>query len=420
VQGTRLAKPVGWREGIPLVAGLLAFVAATNRWLGWDGGFALVQANDQRAYLTIANAFPDLPTVEIADQHAQRWPVHWSIGGLADLFGTTPEVMYSWVAALLAVAICMTLLAVLVRLRVSVAAAALALALFVLSPYAFRFYVFAPGYLSDLVFELALAVVLLGAVRRSVALVLAGLAVGVLARQTMLVVAPVVVAWIALAGDWRRPDGRRAWIAAGAAIVVPVVAYMVVQAGAADFAARGYGLTRLTIVDTVMDLPDTASDLGNHFAHVAIVLIVVTALLVATLAGFDPRRLPAQFWGPLAIGGVIVLQAIGLNPDPIAYDYSSTNEPRLTAMALPALGIALAVARGAVEALYEAARENTGLLALAGVPLLALASLHQKFTAIPTGSAAATLALQLLVGLAVFALVWFADRRALVSRPGHG
>jgi hypothetical protein len=420
VQGTRLGKPVGWVEGLPLVAGLLAFVAATNRWLGWDGGFALVQANDQRAYLTIADAFPGLPTAEIADQHAQRWPVHWSIGGLADLFGTSPEAMYSWVAAVLAVAICAVLLAVLIRVRVSVAAAALALALFVLSPYAFRFYVFAPGYLSDLVFELALAVVLLGAVRRSLGLVLAGLAVGVLARQTMLVVAPVLALWIALAGDWRRPDGRRAWLAAGAAIVVPVLAYMVVQLGAADFAAPGYGLTRLTIVDTLMDLPGTGSDLVNHFAHVAIVLIVIAGLLAATLASVDLRRLPAEFWGPLAIGGVIVLQAIGLNPDPIAYDYSSTNEPRLTAMALPALGIALAVARRSVEARYAEARQNTALLAVVGVPLLALASLHQKFTAISTGSAAVTLLLQLLVGLALFGLVWAADRRVLVSRLSPG
>ena len=124
-----------------------------------------------------------------------------------------------------------------------------------LSPYAFRFYAFAPGYLADLIFDLALAAVLLAMVRRSVALLLAALVVGVIARQTMLVVAPVVAVWIALAGDWRRPDGRRAWIAAGAALVVPVLAYMVVQTGAADFATPGYGLTRLTIVDTVMDLP---------------------------------------------------------------------------------------------------------------------------------------------------------------------
>lgn len=420
MQGARLRNPLGWSNGLVLVAGLLAFLAATNRWLGWNGGFDLVQANDERAYLTMAHAFPGLPDVELANQHAQRWLVHWSVGGLSDLFGTSPEVIYSWVAAALVVAICVTLLALLIRLRIGFAAAALALGLFVLSPYALRFYAFAPGYLADLIFDLALAAVLLAMVRRSVALLLVALVVGVIARQTMLLVAPVVAVWIALAGDWRRPDGRRAWIAAGAAFVVPVLAYMVVQTGAAGFATPGYGFTRLTIVDTVMDLPGTASDLANHFAHVAIVPIVVTALLAATLLSIDLRKQPAELWGPLAIGVVIVVQVIGLNPDPIAYDYSSSNEPRLTAMALPALAMALAVGRRSVEALSDAARENTALLALIGLPVLALASLHQKFTAISTGSAAVTLGLQLLAGVVLFALVWLTDRRALVSSPSPG
>ncbi len=420
MQGARLSNGVGWPNGLALVAGLLAFLAATNRWLGWNGGFDLVQANDERAYLTMAHAFPGLPEETIANQHAQRWLVHWSVGGLSDLFGTSPEVVYSWLAAALVVAICVTLLALLIRLRVSFAAAALALGLLVLSPYAFRFYAFAPGYLADLIFDLALAVVLLAMVRRSVALLLAALVVGVIARQTMLVVAPVVAVWIALAGDWRREDGRRAWIAAGAAFVVPVVAYAFVQQGAAGFATPGYGFTRLTILDTVMDLPDTASDLANHFAHVAIVPIVVTALLVATLASLDLRRLPGELWGSLAVGVAIVVQVIGLNPDPIAYDYSSSNQPRLTAMALPALAVALAVGRRQVEAAYEAARENSALLALIGLPLLALASLHQEFTVISTGSAAATLALQLLAGVVLFAAVWLGDRRALVGRPSTG
>ena len=72
---------------------------------------------------------------------------------------------------------------------------------------------------------------------------------------------------------------------------------------------------------------------------------------------------------------------------------------------MPALAIALAVGRRGVEAVSEAARENSALLALVGLPVLALASLHQEFTVISTGSAAMTLALQLLAGLALFVTV---------------
>jgi hypothetical protein len=416
----QLRRPIGWVEGLPLAAALLAFVAVTNRWLGWDGGFSYVQANDERAYLTIARAFPGLPDQRIADQHAQRWVVHWAIGGLSDLFGTAPQTTYYWVAAALAIAVSLVLTAVLIRLGVSLAAAAVALAVFILSPYAFRFYAFAPGYLADLVFELGLVVALLALARRSLPLLLLGLAAGALGRQTMLVVVPVVVVWVALAAEWRRADGRRPWAAAAAVLIVPAVSYMVVKGVAADFSNAGFELSRLTILDTVMDLPETASDLANHVAHTAIVLIVVTALLAATLPSLDLRRQPAELWGPLAIGAAIVLQVLVLNPDPIAYDYSSSNEPRLAAMALPALAVAFAVARRNVEQASLAARENAPALAVAGVLLLAVASSHQRFTIVSTGSAGVTFALQLAAGAAFFAMVWVGDRHLARSRPRPG
>ena len=413
----RFRRPVGWADGAPLVAGLLAFAAITNRWLGWDGGFAYVQANDERAYLTIADAFPGLPDQAVADQHAQRWTVHWLIGALADLFGTSPETVYSWVAVLLAIAVGFALAAVLIQLGVSLATAVLALGVVLLSPYAFRFYAFAPGYLADFVLELGLLVALLGMVRRSLAIVLVGVILGTLGRQTMLVVVPVLSIWIVMAEGWRGDSRRRTWSAAAVVLIAPVVVYMVVKGVAADFSREGFPLSRLTILDTLMDLPGSASDLVNHVGHTAIALIVVTAMLVATLTSIELRRLPAEFWGSLAIGLVIVAQVLVLNPDPIFYDYSSTNEPRLAAMALPALAVALAVGRAGVEQLSAAARDNAPALAVTGLALLAIASLHQKFTVPSTGSAAMTFALQVAVGLVLATTIYVGDRRLAGSRP---
>ena len=122
--------------------------------------------------------------------------------------------------------------------------------------------------------------------RRSLALVLTALVLGVLARQTMLVLAPVIAIWILLADGWRGPDGRVSWVAAGSAIAVPAVVYGLATQLAAGFSAPGFPLSRLTILDTVLDLPETSGDLVNHFAHTAIVPIVVTAVL-ASWRGFD-------------------------------------------------------------------------------------------------------------------------------------
>ncbi|HYI98119.1 MAG TPA: hypothetical protein VEX36_00345 [Thermoleophilaceae bacterium] len=412
-----LRGPFGWPQAIPLVVALLAAVAVTNRWMSWTAGFFHVHANDERAYLTIARAFPGVPDERIADQHAQRWTVHWAVGGLADLFGTSPETVYRCAAIGLAIAVVVVLAAVLIRTGVSFAAAALALGAFVLSPYVFRYYMLAPGYLADLVFELGLVVVLLGMVRRSLPLVLVGLIVGVLGRQTMVVVAPVVGLWIALAPEWRGADRRRAVLPALAALVLPVAVYMVVKGVAADFSRPGFPFSRLTILDTVLALPGTAADLLSHVSHVGIALLVIGALLLATLLSVSPRELPSLFWGSLAIAAAIVAQVLALNPDPIANDFSSTNQPRLTAIALPALAVAFAVARRTLEQSSAAVRHNTAQLAIVGLPLLLVATLNHSYTVLSTGAAAATLMLQAIVAAMLFAALLVSDGRVTLARP---
>lgn len=414
---TSLRAPFGWRHAMPLVAGLLAAVAVTNRWMDWTAGFLHVQANDERAYLAIARAFPGLLDERIADQHAQRWTVHWAVGGLADLLGASPETVYRWMAIALTVAVVVVLAAVLIRAGVSLAAATLALGVVVLSPYAFRYYVLAPGYLADLVFELGLVLALLGLVRRSLPLVLAGLLVGVLGRQTMVVVAPVVGLWIALAPEWR-PQGRRGATARALVVVaLPVAAYMLAKGVAADFSRPGWPFSRLTILDTLLALPATASDLVSHVAHVGIALLAIGALLAATLVSVSPRELASLFWGSLAIGAVIVAQVLALNPDPIANDFSSTNQPRLTAIALPALAVAFASARRTAERTSAMARDGAPLLASVGLALLLLGTVNHTYTVLSTGSAAATLLLQAIVAATLFGAVLVSDGRVMLARP---
>lgn len=406
-----LRAPLSWRSALPLLAGLLALLGLTNRWLSWERGIDVAGATDQLSYLEIVHAYPGLPDSPLADQHAQRWTVHWLVAALADLIGAAPETVYRWAAIALAIAFCVVLCAVLMRLGVGTGVAALALAVLVLNPYALRFYGLGPGYLADLLFDLGLAALLLGLVARRLPLVVAGLAAGILARQTMLLIAPVAAAWIALAPAWRArlASQRGRTLAAVLAIATPLAVYLVVKAVAADFSKPGYPLSRLTILDTVMDLPGTAGDLVSHTAHVAIVLLPIAALLAATLWRTGLRGLPFELWGALAIGLVVIAQALALNPDPFAYDYSSSNEPRLTAIALGPLIVALAIARMRVEASSAEARRRSPALAAVGVALLAVGSLHQTYTVVSTGSGGGTLGLQLAVAGALFAAVRLCD-----------
>ncbi len=409
-----LRAPLTWRASLPIVGGLLALVAVTNRWMSWDRGIDHAGATDQHSYMIIVRAYPGLPDAPMADQHADRWVLHWLVAALADLTGSSPETVYRWAALALVVAICLALAAVLIRVGASAATSALALAVLVLNPYALRFYGFAPGYLADLAFELGAAILLLGLLRRALPLVVAGLVIGVVARQTMLLVVPAAVLWIVFDPAWRAyaSTGASRWLRAGIAVAATVFAYVIVTSVAGSFSEPGYPLSRLTILDTLMDLPATAGDMVNHFGHVAIVLLAIGALLVAALLRTGPRSLPFAFWGSLAIGAIVVAQALVLNPDPVSYDYSSSNEPRLTAMGLGPLLIAFAIARATTERESGDALRYAPALAATCVALLAVGSLHQTYTVVSTGSAAATLALQMLIAAGLFAAVRVADRRA--------
>lgn len=403
---------LSWRSAAIVVTGLLALVALTNRWMSWGAGFVYARADDERAYLLIAKASPDLPHQRLAQQHAGRWPLHWLIGAIADVSGAAPEIIYRYAAIALAFAVLLVLAVVLKQLGVSTATALLCLAVLALSPYALRYYALAPGYLADLGFELGLAAALLGLVTQRLPLLLVGALAGVLCRQTMLPLLPIMAVWVALAPEWREGSTRRARL--GRAVLVlaaPLAAYGVAQSVAQDFSLRGVSFSRLTIIDHVAALPGTAHDLLNHFAHVAIVLLPIGGLLAAALlCSGSLRRLPFAFWGSLAIGLAIVAQAAALNPDPIFNDYSSSNEPRLTALALGALVVALASARQHVERSSLPRRDAAPALALLALVVLTIASLHQDFTIVSTGSAGVTFALQAAAALVLFAAAWRGER----------
>lgn len=401
-----LAAPLTWPAASLIVALLLGLVAATNRWMSFAAGFVYARADDERAYLTIARAAPDLPADQIADQHAQRWPLHWLIGSVSDPTGIAPETLYGVAALALAVAMLLVLCAVLMRLGASTATTLLCLAVVALNPYALRYYALAPAYLVDLALELGVAVALLGLLTRRLPLVLAGALLGVVSRQTMLPLLPLLAAWVAFAPAWRGGNGRARLARATAVFALPLAAFLVVKAVAAGFSRPSISFSRLTILDHVAALPGTAGDLVNHFSHVAIVLLPVTGLLVALLVRTRLRDLPFVFWGCLAIGVVIVAQAAALNPDPVFNDYSSSNEPRLTALALGSLAVAIAAARPAVE-------PRLLLLALGA---LFLASFHQDLTILSTGSAGVTFALQALAGVVLGVAVWLSDQRT-IRRP---
>jgi hypothetical protein len=310
-----------------ILGGLLAFVAATNRWVSWQAGYQLLQAHDELDYRAIAVASPRLPTVKLQVQHAQRFAPHYLVGLIGHLIPLNTT--YELAAILTAVTSAALLLAVLRRTGVSRPVLAVCLATFILNTYSLRYYGLAPGEFADLLLDAAVLLTVLGLLEHRFPLVVVGIAGGTLARQTMVPVTIAIAAWLLLDPAWHTRSLRYRLGLSGTALVVCGVAYAAVVIVAKPFSAETTpDFSHFTLLANLEALPSGLGELGQHFLRCVNDLFSVGALLAAaTLARRKERhgaRLPFAFWGCLLIAAAVILQPVVFSPQ-----YAAHNETRL-------------------------------------------------------------------------------------------
>lgn len=339
--------------GAVALLGWLGFVLATERWRPWSDAVRLQYATDVEEYETIARAAPGFPSVRIQTPHADRWVPEWVVGEVHRLVSLGLHATYAVATALVLAVTIGAMLATLRRLRVGWAAGALVIGAFVASAYPFRYLVEAPGMLTDALFVCGLALAVLAFESVSPVLLVVGLVVATLGRQTGIPLAVVAVVAVLVDRRWR----RRRVATAILAVVLPVLAYVIPHVTSHSFSDRsGRGLVGMTVGG---DWAPHA--FATHVGRCAIVLGIPAALLA--VGWFRGRRAP--LWGPLALGLCVVAQGLVLAPD------WSHAEPRLVGLALPALAIAAAPG-------LDAARLGAGEAAVAALGI-ALASLHHLY-----------------------------------------
>jgi hypothetical protein len=347
-----------------VLAGLGLWVAAAlavQRWTSWpdairgnrpDTGFGA----DMRYYERIARAAPSFPDTHMLRPYAERFPVHWLVGIVGDATGIGLHPLYRigelLVLALVVLAVHLTL----ARLELGPGEHLLALGVLIAGAYPVHYLLSAPGILSDAVFMLGLSVCLLGFVRGSFGLVLGGLLLSVLARQTGVPVALGAAVWVAVAPAWRHVRYRYATATA----LLPVGLWVVLHFAAEGFAdpERG-GWHDLTVIGYLSD----AGDLGGHLGRVALGILVPCALVAGAwlrTRGDVPR-------GALLLAAAVVAQPLVLGPAS-----AGGNETRLTALCVPALAVAAgALLRGARLLDWEAVAIGVAVFA---------AGFHHRYT----------------------------------------
>jgi hypothetical protein len=381
---------------LAVTAILLAVFALTNRWPGWTDPGNAFSYGDPAVYVRIARAAPGFVDDTIGSAYTQRFASHWLVGVFHRLTGL--ELHQAYLIALVAClgALVLAMHRILAGLRLSLPAYALSVALLILNPYALRPYAKQPGALQDLVFVLGVAMLLQGLLRRRLPAVLLGLALAVAGRQSALPVAAVAALWMLAAPPWRELPRKRRVEMGALAVVVTAAIYVTTVRVAAPFTEPFWpSFPHDTILPLIGSLPSSASKLGTHVLRVAVPLLIPGALLVAASAAGRLTRLPAEAWGCLAIAASIVVQPLVISPDFPGFE---ANEPRLSALALVPLTVAVAIVIRELEERLGALRREAAILAVA---LLAAGSLRTVYTFVGPSSLAPFLAVQLAVAILV-------------------
>lgn len=388
--------------GPAIVAGLLAIVGATNRWMSWRGGALLVSATDETDYRRIALAAPHLPSGRMANQRAQLFALNWLVGVIRAGLGVRVEGLFRVVSLLVIVAICAVLWAALRSCGISTPLLAVCMAIFVLNTYSLRYYLLAPGYITDLTFVLSMAVISLGLVSERFWLILGGIALATLARQSALPVAVAITLLLWFTPPWRAAPRATRALRALAALAVPFALFAVLLAVSLPFSYSDTpGVKGLTLLGAVAALPSRSGTLLEHFARVANPLFAVFAALAVALL-LRRRVLPGRPLRPPVIGCAVLgasvwLQAVVLNPS-----YSGHPE-RLAVLSLVPFVVALAFL---LRDLQDAGMRLSAARAGAIVAILAAGSLHYLYTWAGPSTATEGGLLQLVAALAVGALLW--------------
>ena len=194
---------------------LLVLLFATNRY--GDQYLIDFAGMDSHAYIEIAQAFPHLPPASwvhpiaefhpceqptaqrfstMAYQFAQRAAIPYLIGALSSLTRMSVETCFKGCLIFLILAIVFVFTRLLAELPLPKSAENILLLFFILTPYTFRYYIAIPFMLTDLAFELGLAIVVLGLFKQRPWLTLLGFLLASLSRQTALLLIPFVLGWV--------------------------------------------------------------------------------------------------------------------------------------------------------------------------------------------------------------------------------
>lgn len=380
------------RKNLIAPLGILLLMLLTNLYLSWDAGLDYLFATDAKnSYAVISEYAPGIPPIPLALHHAQRFPVPFALGALAKISHIPYQTLYQALTYLLIASITWIFWRILRLLKIDPAQDWLYFSLLFFNPYAFRYYLIAPGMVTDISYVFAVLLGCYAVLKKSFFPLCVAIWLGIICRQTILLQLPIFALWYVLAGDPSRTKQVRV-LRAGVLFASTLVLFFVIKKLAHAFGTVDKSAEHLLpFIYQVFGL-DTVGlkGLGELFVRVFLPLLPVLSFISVLL--FVRRSLPRElhFYALFCLGLVALVQPIlaGLG-------LTGSNGGRLGSLGLIPVILALA-------SLMKDAHFRISYL-LAGA--LFAGSFHHLFTWIHLPSAEIFLYVQL--GVTVIAAILF-------------
>jgi hypothetical protein len=384
---------------VPLL--LLASVIFTNRLIVDDPDMS-IHGYDSKSYVETAEAFPHLPTVNMPHQHAQRLIGPWIVGGIIKI---SPLSFY-WTFELVTFLLLFGILYVNWRtcelLNVDKQTKLIVASLLAFNPYFSRFYFAIPTYIGDLLFLLGMSIVVQALLFLRLRILLIGLFIAAVGRQTAILLLPAVCFWVIFHKDWKKFGVHFRGTIAVLSVFIVFGIYFVTDWLA--YKINPVSINAEHVLGLFHWLVDVfqGKDPGFSQHWVPLVPTVISAnvgpfagFLAYLLRGFLSLVIPLGMifavtgWGGFIKGrsleySILLFMSLTILSQPILAGPSLTGHPvvRLGMFCLPALVVAFALLTK--EAKFKI-RWNTKALALV-VAVLFISSFHHRYSLLWQGT----------------------------------
>lgn len=163
---------------------------------------ALPLGGDSISYFLIADAAPEWPDVELKYHHAQRFALPYLLGTLSAYCSLSPRILFQLTTFVLLWSALTLFGRIANREGLNRNGVLLLMTLFGLNPYVFRYYLSRPFMSNDVLFIAGMLLCIWALQKRSMGILLLGVAAAAFARQTSILMLPSLIWGVVHTKEW--------------------------------------------------------------------------------------------------------------------------------------------------------------------------------------------------------------------------